>query len=147
MKDTGFEQLGFKPEGNQIVLVFNNNDLLALNSPYAERKPESKIVKEKKKSIISVDGKPIQNKKPDLYLGKEHEEAEAERKKNNRTFTIAAISDIIATKEHGPSVGDEVSLKAGNLTEIVVNDVVYGVIDAHRVLCIHKEKIDFNLDE
>ena len=134
---TGYNKVNWRPVGNQIALLLSNDDLIALESKNAKK---SGIAKPPKKTILqTADGK------PKIFTGKEEEEAK-EAAKNNRTFTVAAVSLSIAEKEDTPAVGDEISLLAGAMTEVVVDDVVYGVIPIHRVLGIHKEKINPSLD-
>jgi hypothetical protein len=122
MDKTGYDKNGFRPVGNEILLELTNDDLLALESPHAEK---SKVVAGK-----------------ELFLG---DDLAAEKKKaeqENRTFTVAGLSESLADKSDCPVIGDEVSLKAGTMQELVVSGKVYGCVQLHRVLCIHKEKIN-----
>ena len=122
---TGYDQIEWRPVGQMIALILSNDDLLALGSPHAEKpEKESKIVKKDSK-ILGADGK------PKFYKRAEAEKEAKEQKKNNRTFTVAAISASLVTKEDAPEVGDEVSLQAGQMTEIIVNDIVYGLSLIH----------------
>lgn len=131
---TGFEQAGFRPLNNQIALILSNADLIVLGSPLAEK---SKLQKPEKKSIITKT-----KEEPKIYKGEEAEKEEEETRKNNRTFTVAAISESIVEKSDAPQVGDEVSLLAGTMQEIIVNNKVYGIVPVHRILGIHKTKIN-----
>ena len=141
IKKTGFNQVKWRPIGNQIALLLSDDDLKILGSKNAKKEKKSTIIQPKKKSII-------QNAKgmPKLDKGAALEAEEAESRKNNRTFTVAAISLSLVDKEDSVEVGDEVSLLAGTMTEIIVDDVVYGIVPGHRILGIHESKIAPSLD-
>ena len=130
IKLSGFDELGFRPIGNYICLVLSNDDLLVLNSENAVKPP-----KPKKSNIIA----PNASKK--LYKGKTEEQKDKDRDKDNRSFTVAALSIGLVDKEDMPQVGDEVGLAAGPMIEVKIGDVVYGLVQTHRVITIHKEKL------
>lgn len=124
---TGYAQTGFRPYGNQVALILSDDDLEVLGSKKAPKK------KNKKSKIVEAPG---------LYKGEQAEKEAEEAKKDNRTFTVAAVSLSLAEHPDAPMVGDEVSLMAGTMVEVVVDGVVYGVIPMHRVLAKHKDKIN-----
>lgn len=135
--------------GNQIALALTNDDLVALGSKNAKR---STIAVAPKKSILT-DGKgnpKIASLVPppaNLSILTGNEEADAkEVAKNNRTFTVSGLSVELAAKEGCPVIGDEVSLLAGTMTEMVVDGKIYGIIPVHRVLGIHAKKINPGVD-
>ena len=130
IKLSGFDELGFRPIGNYICLILSNDDLLALSSDNAIKPP-----KEKKSKIIA----PNATKK--LYKGKTEEQKDKDKEKDNRSFTVAALSIGLVDKEDMPKIGDEVGLTAGPMIEVKVNDVIYGLVQTHRLLTIHKEKL------
>jgi len=125
--NTGFKELGFRPVGQMIALLLDNEDLLALGSKSAEKST-------------------IQKPKTALFKGKVEEAASKEDKKNNRTFTVAAISKALVDKDDCPEIGDEVSLMSGVMNEVVIGGQVYGCVPLHRILGIHKDKIAPILD-
>jgi co-chaperonin GroES (HSP10) len=128
---TGFNQVGFRPVANQIALILSEDDLQILGSAYAPRKKVEKVSKPK---IVGADKKPA-------IIVPEEEEALQQAEKDNRTFTVAAVAKGLVDND-GPQVGDEVSLLSGTMQELKVDGKVYGVIPAHRVLAIHKTKIN-----
>lgn len=136
MRNEGYEAIGIKPIGNQIMLELNNDDLIVLGSPYAKNVPESDIKKDTgRKGIIDKGGKPI-------FKGTEIEKQEKEEARKNRTFTIACLSDALCSRESELQVGNEVSLKDCRMAEIQIGDKVYAVVDKLYVLTVHKDKIN-----
>lgn len=137
MKNKGFEKYGFRPVGNQVALILNNDDLIVLNSPYAKKPEEASIVETKKPSIImNAKGKPI-------FKGKTVEEEEKEESKKNRTFTIASLSNSVEANESSEvAVGDEISIKDCQIAEVEMDGLVFGIVDYHRILLVHKDKIN-----
>lgn len=132
MDNTGLKQAGFRPFGNQVAIILTEDDLVVLDSPLA-KKEEKKPIK-KSKIFTGTD-------KPKIIKGKALEAEENEEKKNNRTFTVAAISLSLVDKPDSPEVGDNVSLLAGTMVEMVVNEVVYGIVPIHRVMALHTEEM------
>lgn len=135
---TGYDQIKWRPVGQLIALILSDDDLTAIGSKNAPKKEKKK---KKESKLITKAGT------PKLYKGQDAEDADKEAKKNNRTFTVAAISTSLAEKSDSPEVGDEISLQAGNMTEIIVDDIIYGCVPIHRVLGIHKDKISPKLDD
>ena len=76
-----------------------------------------------------------------MYKGATEEKKDQERDKDNRSFTVAALSIGLVDKEDMPQVGDEVGLAAGQMIEVKINDKVYGLVQMHRVITIHKDKL------
>lgn len=131
--NTGFKELGFRPVGQMIALLLDNDDLLALASPKADKKKKSEIIQ------------PVDNT-PKLFKGDVADAASKEAAKNDRTFTVAAISKSLVDKDDCPEIGDEVSLMSGVMNEVVIGGQVYGCVPLHRILGVHKDKIAPILD-
>ena len=132
LAQTGFAYIGFRPMGNQVALLLTDDDLIVLGSANAPKEAPKK-----KESILQTSAG-----KPKIFKGKEMEKAEAEKDKDNRTFTVAAVAIDLVGKLGSPEVGDEISLAAGTMIEVKVDGRFYGVVPAHRLLCVHKEKIN-----
>jgi hypothetical protein len=138
MDKTGFDAVGFRPFGNQVAVILTDEDLEVLeskNSKTAER--DEKL---KNSGIIQgASGKPkiIKGKK----LESDQRAEELERKRENRTFTVACVSEALVDKESVPQVGDEISLMAGTMVEVKIEDQYYGVVAVHRCLAVHKTAI------
>lgn len=130
--NTGFKELGFRPVGQMIALLLDNEDLIALDSKKADKKKKSEIIK------------PADT--PKIFKGSVADAASKEEAKNNRTFTVAAISKSLVDKEDCPELGDEVSLMSGVMNEVVIGGQVYGCVPLHRILGVHKDKISPILD-
>ena len=138
MDKTGKDAVGFRPFGNQVAVILTDEDLEVLESKNSKKAQDE----EKAKNSSIIQGA---NGKPKIIKGKKLEQderaKELERKRENRTFTVACISKALVDKDDAPCVGDEISLMAGTMVEVKIGEQYYGVVPVHRCLAEHTEAI------